>query len=649
MKKYLLKRILFSLFSLIVVTGVVIILIYNLIDRNGILVNDPNYSKVSMNEQIVYKYQRFQEYGYIDYQNMYETPEYINLSAEEKAAITDVTKDPNNTTLDSVISKSSYCRVYAAKMQEQGYKVEFLARRVNKRGRAETTLTSEYLVCTRERNVLERIGNLFANMFKFETIWDVQDEALTERYIRLEWDNRSNMPAIVGSGTTHKYLLYFDSSFPFVHQNFFHLRLGKSFVLQKNSDVVEYMQLKTGDRATEYQIAPKDINNEETYNKYSTFAFVAKEEAKSSSSKTEAALAQPLFAASDDYYTRKVNVGEWGKDNASIFIRCYGLGSALLTDIKVDSDTVTFPENTVSVQLFRMPAGSEKIDEETCLRTTALINLSDGDLTFISWDKRILTGLDFHTVTYRSGQTSTSDLVYYSADEHYANAADNNTGLSRIGMSFVIGIIATFISYIIGIPVGIWMAQRKDKLVDKIGNFYIIFFMAVPSLAYIFMLASFGISVFSLPYKFALADVRILAFIMPIASLAVRSIGGLMKWMRRYMVDQQNSDYVKFARSQGLSEGEIFSKHISRNAFIYLVHGIPAEILTALTGVIITERVYGVPGIGNMLTEAINKYDNPVIVGTTIFYTALTIVSLILGDVLLAKYDPRISLSNEKN
>ena len=121
-----------------------------------------------------------------------------------------------------------------------------------------------------------------------------------------------------------------------------------------------------------------------------------------------------------------------------------------------------------------------------------------------------------------------------------------------------------------------------------------------------------------------------------------------MKWMRRYMIDQMNSDYVKFARAEGLSEGEIFRKHISKNAMIYLVHGIPANILGCLAGAIITERVYAMPGVGNLLTAAINGHDNGIIVAVTVFYTSLSIISVILGDLLLAKYDPRISLSSSK-
>ena len=108
-----------------------------------------------------------------------------------------------------------------------------------------------------------------------------------------------------------------------------------------------------------------------------------------------------------------------------------------------------------------------------------------------------------------------------------------------------------------------------------------------------------------------------------------------------------NSDYVKFARSGGLTEGEIFSKHILKNAIIPIVHGIPGSVLFAMTGAIITERVYVVPGAGNLLTEAINKYDNSVIVGVTLFYAILSVVSIILGDLFMSLVDPRISFTTK--
>ena len=144
-----------------------------------------------------------------------------------------------------------------------------------------------------------------------------------------------------------------------------------------------------------------------------------------------------------------------------------------------------------------------------------------------------------------------------------------------------------------------------------------------------------------LPRQFVMDKENWLMYVLPIISLALPSIANLMKWLRRYMIDQMNSDYVKFARSGGLSEGEIFSKHILKNAAIPIIHGIPGSILGALVG------AYAVPGAGNLLTEAINKYDNAVIVGITLFYALLSIVSLILGDILMATVDPRISFTDK--
>ena len=78
-----------------------------------------------------------------------------------------------------------------------------------------------------------------------------------------------------------------------------------------------------------------------------------------------------------------------------------------------------------------------------------------------------------------------------------------------------------------------------------------------------------------------------------------------------------------------------------------IVHGFPASVLRALTGAIITERVYLVPGVGNLLTRAINAYDNGVIVGMVLFYAVLTVPSIILGDILISLVDPRISFTSK--
>ena len=222
----------------------------------------------------------------------------------------------------------------------------------------------------------------------------------------------------------------------------------------------------------------------------------------------------------------------------------------------------------------------------------------------------------------------------------------NTIVAEKAPVSLQLGLTSLAIALCLGLPLGVFMARHKDGIVDKLGTFYIVFIMAVPSLAYIFLFKAIGGSM-GLPTTFDVNNGTALMYVLPIVSLALPSVANLMKWLRRYMIDQMNSDYVKFARSGGLNENEIFFKHIFKNAAIPIVHGIPSSVLFAMTGAIITERVYVVPGAGNLLTQAINFYDNSVIVGVTLFYALLSVVSIILGDILMATVDPRISFSDK--
>ena len=256
------------------------------------------------------------------------------------------------------------------------------------------------------------------------------------------------------------------------------------------------------------------------------------------------------------------------------------------------------------------------------------------------------TADDIHSLRYIPDSRTQGVLNQRYYVDDYTGVSTAKSGMSQMGYSFSIGIISVILAYLLAVPLGVLMALNKDKLIDKLGTLYIIFIMAVPSLGYIFIFRAIGSS-FKLPTTFDVQNPTVLMYILPVISLALPSIANLMKWLRRYMIDQMNSDYVKFARSGGLSEGEIFSKHILKNAIIPVVHGIPGSVLGALTGAIITERVYLVPGIGNVLTTAINKYDNGVIVGVALFYALLSVTSFILGDVLMSMLDPRISFSSK--
>ncbi len=347
---------------------------------------------------------------------------------------------------------------------------------------------------------------------------DIGERGLTFTLYDPVYGGEKFSPAIIGNGTRHKYLVYCDSTFPFIHQNMLTIRLGTSYSVNTGVDVFTTMTKTQG-------------------------SYVA--------------------------------------------------------------STVTYP--------------------------TGLVEESADDL---------------HSAMYLADSMHSS-LVYETRYvDDYTLVDTVKGGFSKMGYSFLIGIIATVLAYLLGVPIGIAMARRKDKLIDKIGTLYIVFIIAVPSLAYIFLFKATG-NRLGFPTTFDMDTTNRLVYVLPIVSLALPQVANLMKWLRRYMIDQMNSDYVKFARAGGLSENEIFTKHILKNAAIPIIHGIPGSVLGCLTGAIITERVYVVPGAGNLLTEAINKYDNGVIVGVSLFYAVLSVVAIILGDVLMSMVDPRISFSSK--
>ena len=511
MKKYMLKRILFSIFSLLVVIMVVMFLVYTCIQRSVIFQTDDVWNKKSANDRVIYEYIQYQKYGYVDY------VDYQSFLANKYTALYGNEYTSN---ADYIADKKAIQKADSFQYSGKGYSVKYLQPITFKSGKVKPG-GSGYLIAVHDRPVYLRLIDYLKGLFTVETTHDVEDPELTERYVRFEKDPYSGLFAIVGSGTTHKYQLYFDGRFPFIHQNWIHLNLGTSYTTYRGIEITEVMGNPTGEMKTVRTQYPNQL-------------------------------------------------------------------------------------------------GTDEYAE---------------------------TAIDFHSLRYNTGMVSDVEKTQF--PDKYTVYSYNRSGLSIIETSFVIGLVATIIQYLLGVPLGIWMARHKDGIGDQIGNAYIIFVIAVPSLAYIFILAALGTSLFNLPYKFANAQVKILAYILPTISLALPAVGGLMKWTRRYMIDQMNSDYVKFARSQGLSEREIYNIHISRNAIIPLVHSVPANILFCLTGALMTERVYGVPGVGGLLINAINAHDNSVIVACTVFYTVLSIVAIILGDVLLAAYDPRIKLSGE--
>ena len=118
-------------------------------------------------------------------------------------------------------------------------------------------------------------------------------------------------------------------------------------------------------------------------------------------------------------------------------------------------------------------------------------------------------------------------------------------------------------------------------------------------------------------------------------------------WVRRYMVDQFNQDYIKLARAKGLRRSEIMIGHVIRNAFVPIAQYLPSAILFTIAGSIYVESLYSIPGMGGLLVSAIQRQDNNLVQALVLVFSSIGILGLFLGDVLMALFDPRIKLSKE--
>ena len=216
----------------------------------------------------------------------------------------------------------------------------------------------------------------------------------------------------------------------------------------------------------------------------------------------------------------------------------------------------------------------------------------------------------------------------------------------KFGISMRNGLISMALSMVIGIPMGIMQAMYKEKLFDSIGTAYTIFVNAVPALVSYSLVLVFGSRVIGLPSMYSTRNPGP-SSILPIVCLSLSSIAWYALWMRRYMIDEVNKDYIKLARVKGLSTSTIMYKHVMRNAFVPLVQYIPANAIMTIGGSLLAERFFSVPGMGPLLTVSINRYDTNVVQTLVMLYSSLSILSVFLGDVCMMLVDPRITIANK--
>ena len=227
-----------------------------------------------------------------------------------------------------------------------------------------------------------------------------------------------------------------------------------------------------------------------------------------------------------------------------------------------------------------------------------------------------------------------------------ANVPVTDILADKLPVSIKLGGWSMIVSLLVGLPLGALMARYQYRFIDRIGTFFIVCIQAVPAAVYFLYIQLYGTGILNVGLLFQMDEPEY--WILPVISMSLGNIAFYGMWLRRYMVDEMNRDYVKLAKAKGMSEGGIMFKHIFRNAFVPLVQYIPTAFLNTVIGSIYIESLYSIPGMGGLLVTVIKKHDNAMVQGIVLLYACVGVLGLLFGDLLMVILDPRISLGRKE-
>ena len=259
------------------------------------------------------------------------------------------------------------------------------------------------------------------------------------------------------------------------------------------------------------------------------------------------------------------------------------------------------------------PAVIEKISKEMGLDQPYYIQ-------FLKYIANALRG-DFGT-SYRLNRNVTQIII---------EAFPNTVKLS---------LLAAAVSWLIGIVAGIVAAIRQNRLLDRLFMGCALMGVSMP----VFMTALVLQYVFAFKLKwFPVSGFdSFRAMILPAIVLGWNSAGSIARMTRSNLVEIMQEDYIRTARAKGLREYAVIIFHALKNAMLPVVTMMALQISSMLSGAVLTESVFGVPGIGRLAVNAIETRDMPLLQGTVVFTTVLIIVGNLIADLLYNVLDPRI-------
>ena len=222
----------------------------------------------------------------------------------------------------------------------------------------------------------------------------------------------------------------------------------------------------------------------------------------------------------------------------------------------------------------------------------------------------------------------------------------------KIPVTLYVNLYSLMISLPLGMIAGIAMALKKNSGIDYGISFLVVIFISVPS----FVFAT-GMQYF-LAYKFgwfpiiydvnAVGSAKLHSLVLPILALAFSPIARVARYLRAELAETINSEYMLLARTKGLTYTQATLRHGIRNSLVPLMNIIIPMFTTIMGGSLVVERIFAIPGMGGLMINAINTSDHQVTLATLMFYSFISIITLLLVDRSYGIVDPRIRIGGKK-
>lgn len=215
---------------------------------------------------------------------------------------------------------------------------------------------------------------------------------------------------------------------------------------------------------------------------------------------------------------------------------------------------------------------------------------------------------------------------------------------ARLWTSIRIGLQAVVVGVIIGLALGIAAALKKNTWIDTVASLLAVVGVSIPSFVFaLFFILFFAKKLNILP---ALYNVHqpFISSIMPTIALSVFTIANIARFTRSEMAEVLGSEYMQLAQSKGLSKGVLIFRHALRNTLIQVVTVLAPLIVGLMTGSLVIEKMFSIPGIGQLLTMGIQVNDYNVIMACAFVYSLMYIIVMLIVDLLYGVIDPRIRL-----